>query len=69
MSGCEIAADGEEPAIASCPNTYNCTRGIEFWGKDNAEPQHNLDLFVLDVLPHKSPEGFSEDGGAAHGPR
>ena len=48
----DIAADNTggklEPAIVCCPNTYNCTRGIEFWGKDNAEPQHNLDLFKLD---------------------
>ena len=45
----EIAADeNNEPAIACCPNTYNCPPAIDYWGKDNAEPQHYLDLFVLD---------------------
>ena len=43
----EIAADeNNEPAIACCPNTYNCPPAIDDWGKDSAEPQHHLDLFV-----------------------
>ena len=43
----EIAADeNNEPPIACCPNTYNCPPAIDYWGKDNAEPQHHLDLFV-----------------------
>ena len=43
----EIAADeNNEPPIACCPNTYHCPPAIDYWGKDNAEPQHHLDLYV-----------------------